>query len=66
MCIRDRNNADTQNDAKPSKKNSHNLPIIIGAVGLCVFALWMNRNQVAKSTLEAVSYTHLDVYKRQV
>lgn len=53
MSDDEENNADTQNDAKPSKKNSHNLPIIIGAVGLCVFALWMNRNQVAKSTLEA-------------
>ncbi|MBN8646594.1 MAG: YdbH domain-containing protein [Caulobacterales bacterium] len=57
MSDNEENSADTQIDAKASKKNSHNLPIIIGAVGLCVFTLWMNRNQVAKSTLEASLHT---------
>ncbi len=53
MSDNEENSMDTQNDVKASKKSSHNLPIIVGAIGLCVFTLWINRNQVAKSTLEA-------------
>ena len=60
MCIRDRHYFDRARAA------GHNAGTHIAEI--CVFKVRVlqHGNEHGRNTVEAVSYTHLDVYKRQV
>ena len=63
MCIRDRNNTEAERNIQISfpDRDLEELAIEINDY----ISLYFNNNYQFSKSISAVSYTHLDVYKRQ-